>query len=94
MRIAMPLLLRITVCSLCLVVVGVIFAFGAPAADSWQSLRYFAVGSLIVGLSLIASLLTSTLSALLHPQWRRAALWLAALSCLLLVSGFLIWLNA
>lgn len=52
------------------------------------------VGSLIVGLSLIASLLTSTLSALLHPQWRRAALWLAALSCLLLVSGFLIWLNA
>ncbi|MCP5557840.1 MAG: hypothetical protein H7A55_08825 [Verrucomicrobiaceae bacterium] len=87
----MPTLLKISIFALGVVVAGILFAFGAPASDGWGALGNFAIGSVIVAVGLLSSLLTAILCAVYHPLWRRAATWLTVVTLVLVVGSIVIW---
>ena len=79
----MPWLLRIAIASLLVVVIGVVMITWAFMSTGWETLSWFAWGTVTAGAGLIGSALLSFISAVAHRRWRRFSLALLSASVLL-----------
>jgi hypothetical protein len=82
----MPWILRFTIGSLFLFLMGAIMIAWACLSTGWETLSRFAWGSLVAGAGLTACALLSILSAVIHKQWRRFSLAFMTASIVLLVA--------
>jgi len=79
----MPWILRFTIGSLFVFVIGAVMIAWACMSTGWETLSWFAWGSLTAGAGLIGTALLATLSALIHQGWRRFSLALMSASVFL-----------
>jgi len=70
-RMAMPWILRFAIGSLFVFVIGAVMIAWACMSTGWETLSWFAWGSLTSGTGLIGTALLSMLSAVIHQRWRR-----------------------
>jgi hypothetical protein len=79
----MPWILRFAIGSLFVFVIGALMIVWACMSIGWETLNWFAWGSLTAGAGLIATALLAMLSAVIHQGWRRFSLALMCASVLL-----------
>ncbi len=79
----MPWILRLAIGSLFVFVIGAVMITWACMSTGWETLSWFAWGSLTAGVGLIGSSLLSMLSAVFHQEWRRFSLALMSASIFL-----------
>jgi hypothetical protein len=82
-RTAMPWLLRFAIGSLFAFVIGAVMIAWACMSTGWETLSWFAWGSVTAGAGLIGTALLAMLSAVIHQGWRRFSLALMSASVLL-----------
>jgi hypothetical protein len=82
----MPWILRSAIGSLFVFVIGAGMIAWACMSTGWQTLSWFAWGSLTAGAGLIGSGLLAILSAVIHRGWRRFSLTLMSASILLFLA--------
>ena len=76
----MPWILRFAIGSLFVFVIGAVMIAWACMSAGWETLSWFAWGCVTAGAGLIGSALLATLSAVIHPGWRRFSLALMSAS--------------
>ena len=86
----MPWLLRFSIGSLLVFVIGAMMIAWACMSTGWETLSRFAWGCVTAGAGLIGSALLSMLSAVIYKGWRRFSLALMSASVLLFL-GLLIF---
>ena len=86
----MPWLFRFAIASLFVFVIGAVMIAWACMSTGWETLSWFAWGSVTAGAGLIGSALLAILSAVIHEGWRRFSLVLMSVSVLLFL-GLLIF---
>jgi ABC-type multidrug transport system permease subunit len=74
----MPWILRFAIGSFFVSVIGAVMIAWACMSTGWETLSWFAWGSLTAGAGLIATALLAMLSAVIHQGWRRFSI---ALMC-------------
>jgi len=79
----MPWILRFTIGSLFVFVIGAVMIAWACMSTGWETLSWFAWGSLTARAGLIGTALLAMLSALIHQGWRRFSLALMSASVFL-----------
>jgi hypothetical protein len=79
----MPWLLRFAIGSLLVVVIGAVMIAWAFMSTGWETLSWFAWGTVTAGAGLIGSALLAMLSAVIHRRWRTFSLVLFSASVLL-----------
>jgi hypothetical protein len=82
-RMAMPWILRFAIGSLFVFVIGAVMIAWACMSTGWETLSWFAWGSLTAGTGLIGTALLSMLSAVIHQRWRGFSLALMSASVFL-----------
>ena len=70
----MPWILRFAIGSFFVFVIGAVMIAWACMSTGWETLSWFAWGSVTAGAGLIASALLAMLSAVIHQGWRRFSL--------------------
>ena len=86
----MPWILRFAIASLFVFAIGAVMIAWACMSTGWETLSWFAWGSVTAGAGLIGSALLAILSAVIHEGWRRFSLVLMSVSVLLFL-GLLIF---
>jgi len=79
----MPWLLRFAIGSLFVFVIGAVMIAWACMSTGWETLNWFAWGSLTAGAGLIGTALLAMLSAVIQKGWRRFSLALMSVSVFL-----------
>ena len=79
----MPWILRLAITSLSVFVIGALMIARACMSTGWETLSWFAWGSLTAGAGLIVTAFLAMLSAIIHQGWRRFSLVLMTASVLL-----------
>jgi len=79
----MPWTLRFAIGSLFVFVIGAVMIASACMSTGWETLGWFAWGSLTARAGLIGTALWAMLSALIHQGWRRFSLALMSASVFL-----------
>jgi hypothetical protein len=79
----MPWILRFAIGSLFVFVIGAMMIAWAYMSTGWETLTWFAWGSLTAGAGLIGTALLAMLSAVIHQGWRKCSLALMGASVLL-----------
>lgn len=79
----MPWILRFAIGSLFVFVIGAMMIAWACMSTGWETLTWFAWGSVTAGAGLIASALLAMLSTVIHKGWRKFSLVLMSASVLL-----------
>jgi len=82
----MPWILRLGTGSFFVFVIGAVMIAWACMSTGWETLSWFAWGSLTAGAGLIGTALLAMLSAVIHQGWRRFSLALMSASLLLFVA--------
>jgi len=82
----MPWTLRFAIGSLFVFVIGAVMIAWACVSTGWETLSWFACGSVTAGAGLIGTALLAMLSAVIHQGWRRFSLALMSASVLLFVA--------
>jgi hypothetical protein len=82
----MPWILRFAIGSFFAFLIGVVMIVWACMSTGWETLSWFAWGSLTAGAGLIGTALLAMLSALIHQAWRRFSLALLSASVFLFVA--------
>ena len=82
----MPWILRVAISSLFVFVIGAAMIARACMSTGWETLSWFAWGSLTAGAGLIGSALLAMLSAVIHRGWRKFSLVLMSASVLLFLA--------
>ena len=82
----MPWLLRFAIGSLFVFVIGTVMIAWACMSTGWETLSWFAWGSVTARAGLIGSALLAMLSAVIHKKWRRFSLVLMSMSVLLFLA--------
>jgi hypothetical protein len=82
----MPWILRVAISSLFVFVIGAAMIARACMSTGWETLSWFAWGSLTAGAGLIGSALLAMLSAVIHQGWRKFSLVLMSASVLLFLA--------
>jgi len=82
----MPWILRLAIGSLFVFVIGAVMIAWACMSTGWETLSWFAWGSLTAGVGLIGTALLAMLSAMIHQRWRRFSLALMSAAVLLLLA--------
>jgi len=81
----MPWTLRFAIGSLFVFVIGAVMIAWACMSTGWETLSWFAWGSLTAGVGLIGTALLAMLSAVIHQGWRRFSLALMSAAVFLFV---------
>jgi ABC-type multidrug transport system permease subunit len=81
--VSMPWLLRFAIGSLFVFVTGAVMIAWACMSTGWETLSWFAWGSVTAGTGLIGTALLSMLSAVIHKGWRRFSVALMSASVFL-----------
>lgn len=79
----MPWILRLAIGSFFLFVIGAVMIARACMSTGWETLSWFAWGSLTAGSGLIGTALLAMLSAVIYKDWRRFSLALMSTSVFL-----------
>jgi ABC-type multidrug transport system permease subunit len=82
----MPWTLRFAIGLLFVFVIGAVMIAWACMSTGWETLSWFAWGSVTAGAGLIGTALLAMLSAVIHQGWRRFSLALMSASVLLFVA--------
>ena len=81
----MPWILRFAIGSLFVFVIGAVMIAWACMSTGWETLSWFAWGSVTGGAGLIGTALLAMLSAVIHQGWRRFSLALMSAAIFLFV---------
>ena len=79
----MPWILRLAIGSLFVFIIGAMMITRACISTGWETLSWFAWGTVTAAAGLIGSALLAMLSAVIHQGWRRFALVLMSASVFL-----------
>lgn len=79
----MPWILRFAIGSLFVFVIGAMMIAWACMSTGWETLTWFAWGSVTAGAGLIGTALLAMLSTVIHKGWRKFSLVLMSASVLL-----------
>ncbi|MEP6586372.1 MAG: hypothetical protein ABJB70_06570 [Candidatus Udaeobacter sp.] len=79
----MPWILRFAIGSLLVFVIGAMMIAWACMSTGWETLTWFAWGSVTAGAGLIGTALLAMLSTVIHKGWRKFSLVLMSASVLL-----------
>jgi hypothetical protein len=79
----MPWILRSAIGSFFVFSIGTVMMAWACMSTGWETLSWFAWGSLTAGAGLIGTALLAILSAVIHQEWRRVSLALMSASVFL-----------
>jgi hypothetical protein len=79
----MPWLLRFAIGLLLVFVIGAAMIAWACMSTGWETLTWFAWGSVTAGAGLIGTALLAMLSAVIHQAWRRFSLVLMSVAVFL-----------
>ena len=82
----MPWILRFAIGSLFIFVIGAVMIAWACMSTGWETLSWFAWGSLTAGAALIGAALLAMVSAVIYQGWRRYSLPLMSVSVLLFLA--------
>ena len=85
LELTMPWLLKFAIGSLFVFVIGAVMIAWACMSTGWETLSWFAWGSLTAGAGLIGTALLAMLSAVIHQGWRRFSLTLMSAAVFLFV---------
>ena len=82
----MPWVLRFAIGSLFVFVIGAVMIAWACMSTGWETLSWFAWGSLTAGAGLIVTALLAIVSAVIYQDWRRFSFALMSVSVLLFLA--------
>ena len=82
---------RLQIALLAIVIVGMLFLIFGDLGSGWSALAYFAWGMIISVGVLLLNLVISGVTAIFQPRLRKASLWLAAASIVMLLGLVLLW---
>jgi hypothetical protein len=82
---------RLQIALFVILIVGMLFLILGHLGSGWSSLTYFAWGMVISAGVVLLNLILSGVTAIFQPRLRRASMWIAAVSIVMLVGLVILW---
>jgi hypothetical protein len=82
---------RLQIAIFAIVIVGMLLLIFGHLGSGWSSLTYFAWGMVISVAGLLLNLIVAGVTAIFQPRLRKASIWIATVSVVMLLGLVVLW---